>query len=89
QFYSVGPHHFDTTYVWSYNGLLVGTDPVALDSIGLSIFQAKRRVFFGKEKPIKPSAHHIAFADKKYGLGTSDPEKIELIRLGWKDDILI
>ncbi|UCD95673.1 MAG: twin-arginine translocation signal domain-containing protein, partial [Candidatus Zixiibacteriota bacterium] len=45
QFYSVGPHHFDTTYVWSYNGLLVGTDPVALDSIGLSIFQAKRRVF--------------------------------------------
>jgi hypothetical protein len=88
-FYGVGPHHFDTTYVWPYKGLLVGTDPVALDSIGLMIFQAKRRAFFGKERPIKPSAHHIAFADKKYGLGNSDPEKIELIRLGWKDDILI
>ena len=88
-FYGVGPHHFDTTYVWPYKGLLVGTDPVALDTVGLRIFQARRRAYFGEERPMKPSAHHIAFADKKYGLGTSDMEKIELIKLGWKDDILI
>lgn len=88
-FYGVGPHHFDKTYIWSYNGLLVGTDPVALDSVGLRLFQAKRQAYFGEQRPIKPVAHHIAFADKKYGLGTSDPDRIELIKLGWQKDVLI
>lgn len=88
-FYGVGPHHFDTTYVWSYRGLLVGTDPVALDTVGLRIFQAKRQAYFGESRPMKPSAHHIAFADTKYNLGTSDMGKIDLIKLGWKEDILI
>ncbi|MCK4606307.1 MAG: twin-arginine translocation signal domain-containing protein [candidate division Zixibacteria bacterium] len=88
-FYGIGPHHFDKTYIWSYNGLLVGTDPVALDSVGLRLFQAKRQAYFGEQRPIKPVAHHIAFADKKYGLGTSDPDRIELIKLGWQKDVLI
>ncbi len=88
-FYGVGPHHFDKTYVWSYNGLLVGTDPVALDSVGLRLFQAKRQAYFGEQRPIKPVAHHIAFADKKYGLGTSDSDRIELVKLGWQEDVLI
>jgi hypothetical protein len=88
-FYGIGPHHFDRTYTWPYNGLLVGTDPVAVDSIGLRLFQAKRRAYFGEDKPIKPTAHHIALADKKYNLGTSDLNKIELIKLGWREGILI
>ena len=88
-FYGVGPHHFDSTYIWSYKGLLVGTDPVALDSVGVHLFQNKRREFFGKNKPIKPSAHHIAFADKKYNLGNSDLNDIEIVKLGWQDNILI
>jgi hypothetical protein len=89
QFYSVGPHHFDSTYTWGYKGLLVGTDPVALDTVGLQLFQAKRRGYFGEDRPIKPSAHHIAFADKKYNLGNSDLEKIDLIKIGWQENILI
>ena len=88
-FYGVGPHHFDKTYTWSYNGLLVGTDPVALDSVGLRLFQAKRQAYFGEQRPMKPVAHHIAIADKKFGLGTSDPDRIELVKLGWQEDILI
>lgn len=88
-FYGVGPHHFDRTYVWGYHGLLVGTDPVAVDTVGVRIFQAKRNIYFGEDRPIKPTAHHIVFADKKYGLGTSDINKIEIVRLGWQEGILI
>jgi hypothetical protein len=88
-FYGIGPHHFDTTYVWGYKGLVVSTDPVAADTIALSIFQAKRREYFGEDKPIQPKAHHIAFADKKFHLGNSDLENIELIKLGWQEGALI
>ncbi len=88
-FYGVGPHHFDTTYVWRYGGLLIGTDPVAVDTVGLQIFQAKRQDYFGEDRPIRPTAHHIAFADTRHKLGTSDPGKIDLVKLGWEEDILI
>ncbi len=88
-FYGIGPHHFDRTYTWPYKGILVGTDPVAVDTVGLHLFQAKRKAYFGEDKPIKPTAHHIALADKKYNLGTSDLSKIELIKIGWREGVLI
>jgi hypothetical protein len=88
-FYGVGAHHYDRTYVWPYKGLIVGTDPVACDTTGLRIFQAKRKAFFGEDRPVKPTAHHIAFADKKYKLGNSETGKIDLIKIGWEKDILI
>lgn len=88
-FYGIGPHHFDSTYIWRYNGLLVGTDPVAVDSVGLRILQAKRKAYFGEDKPIRPTAHHIALADSRYHLGTANPDKIELLKYGWQDGILI
>jgi len=88
-FYGIGPHHFDSTYVWNYKGILVGTDPVALDAVGLRLFQAKRLTYFGEERPIKPPPHHIVFADTRHKLGTSDFKKIELVKLGWKEGILL
>jgi len=88
-FYGQGWHHFDPNYTWKYKGLLVGTDPVALDAVGLRIFQAKRLAHFGEERPFKPPAHHIAFADTKHKIGTSDMRKIEIVKLGWKEGILI
>ncbi len=88
-FHGIGPHHFDPTYMWDYKGILVGTDPVALDAVGVRIFQAKRRAFFGEECPLKPPPHHIVFADTKHKLGTSDLKKIELVKLGWKEKILL
>lgn len=88
-FYGIGPHHFDQTYVWRYGGLLVGTDPVAVDTVGIRIFQAKRQEFFGEERPIRPTAHHVALADMKYHLGTSNIENIDLIKLGWEEGVLI
>ena len=88
-FYGAGAHHFDSTYTWQYKGLLVGTDPVALDAVGVRIFQAKRLAYFGKERPLKPPVHHIVFADTKHKVGTSDLRKIELVKLGWKEGALI
>jgi hypothetical protein len=88
-FHNIGPQGFSEKYLWPYKGLIVGQDVVAVDTSGLNIMKAKRLQFFGEERPFETSAHHIALADTKHKLGTSDPAKIELIKLGWKDDILI
>ncbi len=88
-FHGIGAHHFDKEFTWKYNGLLVGTDPVALDAVGLQILMAKRLSYFGEERPMKPSPHHIAFADTKHKLGVADMSKINLIKLGENEDILI
>lgn len=88
-FHGVGPHHYNKQYTWAYNGLIVGFDPVAVDSVGLRIIQAKRTAYFGEDTPLNPPAKHILLADTRHQLGTADPEKIELIRLGDDQDILI
>jgi hypothetical protein len=89
QFHGVGPHSFSLKYVWKYYGLLAGFDPVAVDATGLRIIQAKRRQFFGNDRPLNPPAKHIQLADTRHHLGTADPQKIELIKLGFSEDILI
>ena len=89
QFHGVGPHNFNPKYVWSYYGLIVGFDPVACDSVGLRIIEAKRRAFFGEERPLAPPAKHIALADTRHHLGTADPRKIEIVRIGYDQDSLV
>jgi len=44
---------------------------------------------FGEDRPLQPTAQHIALADTEYQLGNADPNNIELIKLGWQTDILI
>jgi len=88
-FHGIGPHHFSRTYTWPYGGLIVSTDPVAADAIGARIIQAKRNEFFGENKPISPRPLHIEAADIKYGLGNSHPDRIELVKMGWQENILI
>lgn len=89
QFHTVGPHSYANKYVWEYKGILVSQDPVAVDAIGLSIIQARRLEYFGEDKPLQTPAKHIRLADTRHHLGVSDPNKIELIKLGWTDGILI
>lgn len=89
QFHGVGPHSFSKEYIWTYGGLIVGVDPVAVDATGARILQAKRDLYFGEPSPIRPSAHHIEIAGSQYGLGVSDPDSIDLVRLGWQDEALI
>ncbi len=89
QFHSTGPHSFHPKYVWQYNGLIASIDPVAADSVGLRILQAKRKDYFGEDRPLNPPAKHIALADTRHSLGTADPNKIELVKLGDDEGILI
>jgi hypothetical protein len=89
QFHGRGPHHFSRRYVWSYKGLIVGRDPVAVDTIGLRLTMAKRREVLGKDQELPPVPKHIQLADTRHGIGTSDINAIELIKLGWDEDILV
>ncbi len=88
QFVCRGAHNYDARYVWPYRGLLMSTDPVAVDALGAHLLHLKRMAVFGEEQPGTPTSH-IGFADLKYGLGVSDPKRIDLIKLGWSDDILL
>ena len=88
-FHGIGPHHYSERYTWPYCGLIVGLDPVAVDSTGLRIIEAKRKEYFGRERPLQPPAKHIFLADTRHHLGVADPAKIELITLGWAEGRLI
>ncbi|MBI5534573.1 MAG: DUF362 domain-containing protein [Deltaproteobacteria bacterium] len=88
-FHGKGPHHFHAEYTWNYKGLIVGFDPVAVDSTGLRILEAKRRAHFGKEEPFATPVTHLRVADKKYQLGNSDSSRIEVVKLGWQHEMLI
>jgi hypothetical protein len=89
QFYGRGAHFFDKRYVWSYKGLIVGTDPVAVDTVGAHLLQSKRIAFFGEDKALDVPPIHIMVADRKYHLGVSDLSRIQLIKLGWMEEVLI
>jgi hypothetical protein len=89
QFYGRGAHFFDTRYVWPYQGLIVGTDPVAVDAVGAHLLQVKRTAFFGEDRALDVPPIHILVADKKYHLGVSDLSRIRVIKLGWREDVLI
>ncbi len=89
QFYGRGAHFFDRRYVWPYKGLIVGTDPVAVDAVGARLLQAKRVGFFGEDRALDVPPVHIMAADKKYHLGVSDLSRIQLIKLGWMEEVLI
>jgi hypothetical protein len=88
-FHSIGPHNFSKDYVWEYKGLIVSRDPVAADATGLRVLQARRREFFGEDRPMQPTPHHIFLADTRHRLGVSGEDRIELVRLGWDEGILI
>jgi len=67
----------------------VGTDPVAVDTMGAHLLQAKRIAFFGEDRALDVLPSHIIVADKKYHLGVSDLSRIQLIKLGWMEEMLI
>ncbi len=82
-----GPQ-FDPRYRWPYKGLLAGTDPVALDAVGLKIIQAKRDELRGEPWPISPPPISIEAADKIYKLGNSQLENIDIKTMAWAQELL-
>lgn len=89
QFYGRGPHFFDRRYTWPYCGLIMSLDPVAADAVGARLLWAKRREHFGEDRPLDVTPHHIEVADRLYGLGASDPARIQLLKVGWSEGCLI
>jgi hypothetical protein len=89
QFYGRGANYFDRRFVWPYKGIMVGTDPVAVDAIGAELLRLKRIDSFGEDRPLDVSPIHIAEADKKYHLGVSDLTRIQIVRVGWMDGSLV
>jgi hypothetical protein len=87
-YFGPGPQ-INPLHQWDYKGILVGTDPVAIDTVCLSICQKKRNLFKGEEWLISPPPRSLAAADSVYHLGTSDPTKIKLTRLGWENEQLV
>ena len=89
QFYGRGANFFDRRYVWSYKGIIAGIDPVAVDAVGAELLRLKRIAFFGEDRALDVTPQHITVADKKYGLGVSDLAKIDIVKIGWKEEILL
>jgi len=79
----------DPRYKWAYNGLIAGTDPVAVDTVCLKIIMNKREEMRGEPWPISPPPLCIEAADKEYGLGTSRMENIKVETYGWKEGLFL
>ncbi|MBN2013343.1 DUF362 domain-containing protein [candidate division KSB1 bacterium] len=80
--YEGGPP-FMPQWTWPYNGIMIGTDMVAMDTVGWQIIEKKRA-----EQGMPPLTDvgrkptYIATAgDERHGLGNSDMSRIECINL--------
>ncbi len=79
----------DPRYKWAYNGLIAGTDPVAVETVCLKIIEAKREAIKGEPWPLSPPPLCVEAADKVYGLGTSRMEEIKIEHYGWEKGLLV
>ena len=79
----------DPRYKWAYNGLIAGTDPVAVETVGLKIIEEKRKAMRGEPWPLSPPPICVEAADKVYGLGTSNLAEIKIEHYGWDKDLLL
>jgi len=86
--YDKGPQP-DPRYQWAYNGLVAGTDPVAVETVCLKIITEKRKTIRGEPWPLSPPPICVETADKIYGLGTSKLEEIKIEHYGWKKELLL
>jgi len=78
-----GPTDYKPRYVWNYNGLIISTDPVAVDQIALMLLEEKRASaglppLAAVGRPVK---YITTAADPDHCLGIKDPEKIRVIKL--------
>ncbi len=79
----------DPRYQWAYNGLIAGTDPVAVETVCLKIITEKRKAIRGEPWPLSPPPICVETADKVYGLGTSRLEEIRIEHYGWEKELLL
>jgi uncharacterized protein (DUF362 family) len=80
--YEGGPSYLPH-WTWPYNGLIVGLDPVAVDHTGWQLVERKRaREGIETLREVGREPTYIATAaDPQHGLGTNDPERIDLLEV--------
>ena len=70
-------------WAWNCNGLIVGTDPVAIDTIGWDIIEKKRKE--ANLPTLKQAGREPTYiataADDQHRLGCNDLSKIRIIRV--------
>ena len=78
--YHGGPA-FKPQWTWDFQGMLIGTDPVALDSVGAQIIEKKRREMnMSSLKEAGREPKYIQTA-ARLGLGVDDPTLIDVIAI--------
>jgi uncharacterized protein (DUF362 family) len=80
--YEKGPGYVPK-YSFHFNSLLVSTDPVALDQIGVNIIEEKRKEtgLPSLSEAGRPPRYIATAADPEHRLGTNDPSKMEFVQL--------
>jgi hypothetical protein len=68
----------DPQYRWDYRGLIVSTDPVAAEAVGMRILEAKRAEVRKGPWPMTAAQFMLAHA-QEIGLGNADPDRIDLV----------
>lgn len=79
----------DPRYMWNYGGIIASTDPVAAEAVGLKIIQAKRDEIKGEPWPLSPPPLCVEAADKQYGLGTCNFDRIRIVKSGPTEGMLV
>jgi len=79
----------DPRYQWTYNGLIAGLDPVAVETVCLKVITEKRNTMRGEPWPLSPPPICVEAADKVYGLGTSKMDEIKVEHYGWEKELLL
>jgi uncharacterized protein (DUF362 family) len=79
--YEGGPSYMPQ-WSWKYNGLILSTDPVAMDYTGWQIIEKKRleHDMPTLKKTGREPVYIATAADKNHRLGTNDPARIEIIQ---------
>ena len=77
--FAAGP--FDhPDYRWTYDGLIVATDPVAADAVGLRLLEARRAEARGKPWPMTAARAMVAWG-QAIGLGNADTDRIDRVEV--------
>lgn len=74
-----GGPRWDRKFMWNYGGILIGTDPVAIDTVMFNIINEKRKLE-GLSPISENVAKHIRLASE-LGFGTNNINEIDLLEV--------
>lgn len=74
---------------WVYKGLIAGTDPVAVDTVGRRILQGCRNAYKKQPWPLEQPVDYLKTAQERYRLGQADPGQIKVVLQGPADETFL